>query len=150
MIKTKLLLIIFLGLSIVQLVWSALPENNQIAPILKAELSDKILTQAEITQGANQTQMLYQYCIQETVEKLKMMYPDVDQNTIINTVNSSCVYSEDHFNLYSILLAASSMKKPMSEKQAAVFIEKNYAKDGRDQNNAAQRKDIYKKLGLLE
>ncbi|ENX38375.1 hypothetical protein [Acinetobacter sp. NIPH 2100] len=150
MIKIKLLLVAVLGLSVVQLAWSALPENNQIASTLKAKLSDKILTQAEITQGANQTQMLYQYCIQDTVEKLKMMYPDVDQNTVINTVNGSCVYSEDHFNLYSVLLAASSMQKPMSEKQAAVFIEKNYAKDGRDQNNAAQRKNIYKKLGLLE
>jgi hypothetical protein len=147
--KIKLLLVV-LGLSSVQLAWSALSENNQIAPTLKAKLSDKILTQAEITQGANQTQMLYQYCIQETVEKLKMMYPNVDQNTVINTVNGACVYAEDHFNLYSILLAASSMKKPMSEKQAAIFIEKNYAKDGRDQNNAAQRQDIYKKLGLLE
>jgi len=148
--KTKLLLSTLISLSFIQLAWSVLPENNQIAPSLKAKLSDKILTETEIMQGADQTQMLYQYCILETVSQLKKMYPDADQSTVIDTVNDACIYSEDHFNIYNILLAASSMKKSMSEKQAAVFIEKNYAKEGRDQNNAAQRKDIYKNLGLLK
>ncbi|TCM71052.1 hypothetical protein EC844_101333 [Acinetobacter calcoaceticus] len=148
--KNKLLLSAFISLSVMQSAWSALPETHQIDPSVKAKLSDKILTDAEIMQGADQTQTLYQYCIQETVSKLKTMYPDIDAKTVTDTVNDACVYSEDRFNVYSILLGASNMKKPMSEKQAAVFIEKTYAKEGRDQSNAAQRADIYKNLGLLK
>lgn len=146
----KLLLTIGLTLSLTSLAWSELPENNQISRDLKVQLSNKILTEPEIMQGADQTAELYQYCIQDTVNKLKFMYPDVDQTTVVNTVNDACVYSEDRFNIYNILLASISMKKLMSEKEAVVFIEKNYAKNGRNQTNAAQRGTIYKKLGLLE
>lgn len=149
MIKIKLLLTIGITLSLNSLAWSALPKNNQIPSILKNQLSDKKLTESEIIQGADQTEKLYQYCIQDTVSRLKLMYPDVDEATVINTVNNACIYPEDRFNLYSILLAASSMKKPMSEKEAAIFIEQNYIKDGRNQANATQREKIYKNLGLL-
>ncbi|UUS65716.1 MULTISPECIES: hypothetical protein [unclassified Acinetobacter] len=75
----KLLIIIGITLSFNSLAWSALPENNQISSILKNQLSDKILTESEIMEGAAQTQGLYQYCIQDTVSKLKLMYPDADQ-----------------------------------------------------------------------
>lgn len=136
--------------SINSLAWSALPENNQISPSLKIQLSDIILTEREIMKGADQTQELYQYCIQDTVSKLKLMYPDADQAMVIDTVNDACVYSEDRFNLYNILLASSSMKKPISEKEAAIFIEQNYLKDGRNKTNANQREKIYKSLGLLK
>ena len=146
----KILLIIGITLGLNSLAWSALPENNQISPDLKNKLSDKILTESEIMKGADQTQELYQFCIQDTVSKLKLMYPNADQVMVINTVNDVCIYPEDHFNLYSILLASASMKKPMSEKEAAVFIEQNYLKEGRDKNNATQREEIYKKLGLLK
>ncbi|WP_257227401.1 hypothetical protein [Acinetobacter sp. YH12070] len=101
-------------------------------------------------EGAAQTQGLYQYCIQDTVSKLKLMYPDADQAMTMDTVNNACIYPEDRFNLYSILLAASSMKKPMSEKEAAIFIEQNYLNNGRNQTNATQREKIYKNLGLLK
>lgn len=117
---------------------------------LKTKLSDKILTEVEILQGADKTQLLYQYCIQDTVSKLKAMYPNVDQQTMISTINDSCIYPEDNFSLYNILLASLSIKKPMSEKQASTFIETSYKKSGRDQINAKQRNIIYKNLGLLE
>ncbi|UUS65713.1 MULTISPECIES: hypothetical protein [unclassified Acinetobacter] len=68
----------------------------------------------------------------------------------MDTVNNACIYPEDRFNLYSILLAASSMKKPMSEKEAAIFIEQNYLNNGRNQTNATQREKIYTNLGLLK
>ncbi|WP_228157206.1 hypothetical protein [Acinetobacter sp. CFCC 11171] len=146
----KLLIIIGITLSFNSLAWSALPENNQISSILKNQLSDKILTESEIMEGAAQTQGLYQYCIQDTVSKLKLMYPDADQAMTMDTVNNACIYPEDRFNLYSILLAASSMKKPMSEKEAAIFIEQNYHNNGRNQTNATQREKIYTNLGLLK
>jgi len=146
----KLLLITGIILSLNSLAWSALPENNQISPDLKTQLSDKILTESEIMKGADQTQGLYQYCIQDTVSKLKFMYPNADQAMVIDIVNGACIYPEDRFNLYSILLASASMKKPISEKEAAVFIEQNYLKDGRNKANATQREKIYKNLGLLK
>lgn len=149
-IKMKLLLIIGITLSLNSLAWSALPENNQISPSLKTQLSDKILTESEIMKGADQTQELYQYCIQDTISKLELMYPDADQAMVIDTVNDACIYPEDRFNLYSILLASASMKKLMSEKEAAIFIEQNYLKDGRNKANATQREKIYKNLGLLK
>lgn len=147
----KLFLFSLLSLCLTQMtIASTSSENNQLEPQLKAKLSDKVFTETEIMQGADNTQVLYFYCIQDTAEKLTTMYPDVDQKTLIDTVNTSCIYPEDRFNLYSILLASSSMKKPISEKQAATFLEKDYAKDGRDQTNAEQRAKIYKGLGLLK
>lgn len=146
----KLFLITGLTLSITSFAWSKPLENNQITPVLKAKLSDKILTEAEIMQGVDRSQMLYQYCIQDTASKLKRMYPEVDQSIVIESVNYACEFPEDYFNIYSVLLASSSMKKPMSEKAASVFIEVNYTKAGRNQANAAQREHIYKNLGLLK
>ncbi len=150
MINIKLLLTIGFVLSFNSLAWSASPENNEISPNLKTQLSDKKLTESEIMQGADQTQELYKYCIQDTVSKLKLMYPDVDQATVVDTVNDACVYSEDRFNLYSILLASFSMNKPISENEAARFLEQNYLKNGRNQANATQREKIYTNLGLLK
>jgi hypothetical protein len=146
----RLLIIISITLSLNSLAWSALPENNQISPVLKTKLSDKILTESEIMKGADESQILYKHCIIDTVSKLKLMYPDTDQAMIIDIVNSVCMYPEDLFNLYSILLASASMKKAMSEKEAAVFIEQSYLKDGRNKANATQRDQIYTNLGLLK
>ena len=42
------------------------------------------------------------------------------------------------------------VKKPLSEKQAAAYLEKNYAEMGREKAKAEQRKDIYQKLGIMK
>lgn len=101
-------------------------------------------------EDADLTQGRYQYCIQNTVTKLKLMNPDADQAMVIDSVNDVCIYPEDRFNLYSILFASASMKKPMSKKQAAIFTEQNYLKDGRNKTNANQRVKVYSSLGLLK
>jgi len=151
MTKTKICLSSLLCLCFTQNLMAAeLSKNHQLAPKLKAQLSDKVLTDIEIMQGADQTHSLYGYCIQETTAKLKAMYPEADQQTVVSTIDQSCIYPEDRFNIYSILIAASGMKKPMSEKQAAVFLENDYEKTGRDQVNHKQRTHIYKTLGILK
>lgn len=79
------------------------------------------------------------------------MYPDIDQTTVIQTINETCEYSEDRYSIYNILLASTiAMKKPLSEKQAAAYLEKNYAKEGREKSHAEQRKDIYQKIGVIQ
>ncbi len=129
----------------------AMPEvRDQLSPELRASLSDKTLTEKEIYQGADNTQILYFICIKETQMKITTMYPEIKQDQLIEVINRSCEYSEDNFNIYSILLAASSMKKPMSEKQAAVFLEKNYKKHGRSESNHAQIIEIFKNLALIK
>lgn len=117
---------------------------------VKADLSDKILTKEEINKGTENTQLLYFSCLIDTAKKLKMMYPDSTKQTITNTVNHACEYSEDKYNTYSVLLAASTMNKPMSEKQAFVFIEKNYNEKGRAAANADQRTKILKYLKIVD
>lgn len=149
--KNKRFLLGLLSLCLAQPVLAeTLSENNQVTPQLKSALTDHVLSEVEIMQGADHTQVLYRHCINETVTKLKTMYPDIDQKTVIDTVNASCVYPEDRFNLYSILLAAANMKKPMSEQQAVVFLENDYKKIGRDQANHEQRIQIYKNIGLIK
>ena len=150
-LKNKRLLAGLLSLCLAQTALATeLSENNKVMPQLKAALTDKILTEAEIMQGADQTQLLYRHCIDETVGKLKAMYPDSDAKTLIDTVNQSCIYSQDRFNPYSSLLAAASMKNPMSEKQAVVLLENDYKKIGRDQASHEQRIQIFKNVGLIK
>lgn len=148
--KTKYLLSALFSFCFIQIASAELPINEKFDPTAKAELTDKILTENEIYQGADASQRTYYFCITDTAMKMKYMYPETAQDDLIKIVNSSCEYSEDRFKLYSILLAASSMKKPMSEKQAAVFIENNYKQQGRTQNNHEQRIKIYQGLGLMQ
>lgn len=148
--KTKYLLSAFFSFCFIQTVSAELPINEQFDPTVKAELKNKILTENEIYQGADTSQKAYYFCITDTAMKMKYMYPETEQDELIKIINSSCEYSEDRFNLYSILLAASSMKKPMSEKQAAVFIENNYKQHGRTQINQKQRIKIYQDIGLMQ
>lgn len=148
MIK-KILLCGCLSFSILQNTWADI--NHQLEPEVKANLSTKVLTEEEVYEGADQTGLAYIYCIAETASKLKSMYPEYDQDTIVKTVNEVCIYAEDRYSIYNILLASTiAMKKPLSEKQAAAYLEKNYAEMGREKAQAEQRKDIYQKVGLIK
>ncbi|EPR85124.1 hypothetical protein L289_0581 [Acinetobacter gerneri DSM 14967 = CIP 107464 = MTCC 9824] len=69
---------------------------------------------------------------------------------LINITNATCENPEDLFNVYNILLASSSMNKPMSEKQASVFIENAYKKNGREKTNEAVRAKVLKDLRIIE
>ena len=56
-LKNKRLLAGLLSLCLAQTALATeLSENNKVMPQLKAALTDKILTEAEIMQGADQTQ----------------------------------------------------------------------------------------------
>ncbi|EPF70437.1 hypothetical protein [Acinetobacter rudis] len=148
MIK-KILFCASFSLMIIQSAWA--DNNHQLEARVKEKLGTKVLTEKEVYAGADQTNLLYAHCIGETAAKLKTMYPDIKQQIVIQTVNEACEYPEDRYGIYSILLASTiAMKKPLSERQAAVYLEKEYEKIGRDQANAEQREAIYKKLGIMK
>lgn len=148
MIK-KILLCGCLSFTILQNTWA--DDNHQLDPQLKASLGTKVLTEKEVYAGADRTNIIYFTCIRDTAVKLKMMYPEFDQDTVIETINDICISAEDRYSIYSILLASTiAMKKPLSEKQAAAYLEKSYAEMGRDKAQAEQRQQIYKKIGLIK
>lgn len=147
MIK-KILLCSFFSISTLPNAWA--DANHELGANVKADLANNILTEKEVYEGADLSSLLYEHCIGETTAKLKTMYPNIDQKQLIRTLNESCEYSEDRYGIYNILLASMIvMKKPLSEQQAAMILEKEYLKIGRDKANAKQRKDIYKRLGII-
>lgn len=148
--KTKVIFSSLLCLMMAQNLFAELPKLNELTPQAKAKISDKVLSKDEIMQGAERTQNLYIFCLSQTAEKLKMMYPDAKKEIIYDTLSTACEYPEDIFSIYNILLAASSMNKPMSEKQASVFLEDSYKKQGREKSNGELRNEILKSLKIIE
>lgn len=148
--KTRHFIVGFMSIFLMQALWAKTPVNEYFNPEVKAKLTDKILTEKEISQVAENTRLIYFYCITDTANKMKMMIPGSTKNELIEIINSSCEYPEDRFHLYNILLAAASMKKPMSEKQAAVFLENAYNAQGRTKANQEDRHKIFKVLGLMD
>ncbi|ENV32329.1 hypothetical protein [Acinetobacter gerneri] len=148
--KTKVIFSSLLCLMMAQNLFAELPQRNNLSPQLKASLSDKILSKDEIMQGADRSQNIYFTCLSETSESIKKQFPNANKDMLINITNATCENPEDLFNVYNILLASSSMNKPMSEKQASVFIENAYKKNGREKTNEAVRAKVLKDLRIIE
>lgn len=125
-------------------------QSNQLNPQVKAQLSDKPLTNEEVFQGAKKTEILYTSCLTETSDSIKKMFANADPTVVYQTVSGACEYPEDLFMIYNILLVSSQMHQPMSEKQAGEIIDKNYQKDGREKGNSELRTEIMKSLNILK
>ena len=125
---------------------SALPDLSEITPQAKARLTDKILSHEEINQGADETQNTYIDCLSQTTENLKAHFPHATQEALIGIIGSNCSSPEDLFNIYNILLASSKSDQPMSEIQAAGYLDNSYKTVGRENSNSAIRLKILKLL----
>ncbi|ENU31815.1 hypothetical protein F991_00300 [Acinetobacter sp. CIP-A165] len=139
----------FIILSFCSPLWAKNENIPHQQSMIHERLSDTILSEQEILNGADNSQILYASCLIDTAQKLKNMYPDVAQDILVKTLIEACAYPEDLFSVYNILLASIKMKKPMSERQAYQYIEKAYKEKGRDQTNADFRNVLLKNLKII-
>lgn len=125
-------------------------QSDQINPMLKAQLSEKISSQSEIYQKAEWTGNMYVLCISETAKAIQNNFSTYQSDMLFNIVNMTCQDTEDWFGIYNILLASYSMQKPISEQAAAVYLEKSYKSIGRSATNLEQRNKFYKAIGIIK
>jgi hypothetical protein len=128
---------------------NAAEENDKtVNAELKKTLTNKVLTAKEIESRAEKSGYLYLYCISNTAEKLKSMYPDSSESLVLSTINDSCQYPEDLYSIYNIVLAHQNMNKKVSEQDALSYLEKAYKAKGRDETNKEQRLKLFKALEI--
>lgn len=147
--KKNIFISIIAMVSVSQMSIAALPELAEITPQAKAQLSDKILSMEEISHGADETQNTYVACLTQTNEAIKNNFPNANQDILMGIIGSTCTSHEDLFNVYNILLASSNSQKPMSELQAAEYLEQSYKTLGRENANSEMRIKILKLLNIV-
>lgn len=148
--KIRYLFLSVLLLCTTQSSFSALQDVSEITPLAKAQLTDKILSPDEINHGANETQKTYIACLSQTNETVQEHFPNANQDILIGILASNCSSPEDLFNIYNILLASYNEKTPMSESQAASYLENSYKTYGREISNSTIRLKILKLLNIIQ
>ena len=127
------------------------PQSDRINPALKAQFSSEISTESEMYKKADATANLYFACFTETLQAIQSRFPDAQQDMVIDVVNMTCEIPEDWFSLYNVLLASYRTKNtPISEQDAAVYLDRSYMIKGRATTNAIQRKKLYKAVGIIK
>ena len=120
-----------------------------ISPQAASQLSNRVLSIHEISQGADETQNSYVSCLTQTHAQMQISSSQFDADTLISQVAKDCAPTEDLFGIYNVILAASQANQLLSETQAARYLDRSYQNYGREYSNRETRVKIMKLLGFI-
>ncbi|MDO5059417.1 MAG: hypothetical protein Q4D82_05675 [Neisseria sp.] len=114
---------------------AAVPQVQGAQPF-QEQLADAVLSKAELDEKAERSRNGLLLCVSEIHPRLLAMYPEKTAAERFDMLTETCRDYVDRYNVYSILLAAGKMNKPLTEREAWQILQENYRTKGRGQTNA--------------